>query len=55
MTKDRIDEEVMKSMFLPSEERKEKEETMIENLNWSRRKLDSSGRKQKLTGGLLIR
>lgn len=54
MTKDRIDEEVMKSMFLPSEERKEGE-TMIENLNWSRRKLDSSGRKQKLTGGLLIR
>lgn len=55
MTKDRIDEEVMKSMFLPSEERNEKGETMIENLNWSRKKLDSSGSKQKLTGELLIR
>lgn len=38
MTKDRIDEEAMKSMLLPSEERKEKGETMIENLNWSRKK-----------------
>lgn len=37
MTKDRVNEEAMKSMFLPSEERKEKGDTMIENLNWNRK------------------
>lgn len=48
MTKDRIDEEAMKSMLLPSEERKEKGETMIENLNWSRKKTGFQWKKTKI-------